>query len=205
MSEDFFNSIQMSLLAGGITENNIYISFLIHFFLIYIPGHRRRSVLLLLSSFSLPFWLVPFLLAMFFDSFRLFFHSYISLYSPISLALSFPYLFSVVSLFFFHVHARSLVLSFFAFSLYVVDRKMSVALLTPSILGPCVALVYPVLSLDIATFSFLGILFVFSFVSTSSFLSFISLFPFFHLWSLFFEVLFGQPFLQVVWQVSFSG
>jgi hypothetical protein len=58
-------------------------------------------------------------------------------------------------------------------------------LLTPSILGPWIALVYPVLSLDIATCFFLGIPFVSSFLSMSSFLSFISLFPFFHLWSLF--------------------
>jgi hypothetical protein len=49
------------------------------------------------------------------------------------------------------------------------------------ILGPWVALVYLVLGLDCAICSFLGILFVSSFLYTSGFLSFISLFLFFYL------------------------
>jgi hypothetical protein len=78
--------------------------------------------------------------------------------------------------------------SFHSHSMWSTDRwvlqKGHSGLLTPSILGPWVALVYPVLSLDIATCSFLSISFASSFLSTSGSLSYISLFPFFHLWSL---------------------
>jgi hypothetical protein len=78
---------------------------------------------------------------------------------------------------------------------------------TPSILGPWVAFVYPVLSL-LLLYCYL----LFPWTSFCILLSVDVRLPLFHLVvsvfpSLvsFFEVLFGQPFLQVVWQVSFSG